>query len=129
MKIILTKIAAVILFILGVVSLVSPIPGSFIFFACSLALTISVSLYAQYCVQWIRSRSPRINKALFWLEKKTEKRIKMIGQVLPKTHPIEGSCSQKLSHKEYIKKMIEEEKLREEIASQSEEAPSEKAQE
>lgn len=105
MKIILTKIAAAFLFVLGLVSLVSPIPGAFIFLACSLTLTISVSTYAQYCVQWVRSRISWINTFLFWLEKKTGDRIKMIGNTLPKTHPIEGTSNGKLSHKEYIAKM------------------------
>ncbi len=105
MKIILTKIAAFFLFVLGLISLFSPIPGAFIFLACSLTLTISVSSYAQYCVQWVRSRMPLINKFLFWLEKKTGQRIKMIGEILPKTHPIEGTDNQKLTHKEYVEKM------------------------
>ena len=109
MKIIITKIAAVVLFILGIISLVSPIPGAFIFLACSLTLTISVSSYAQFCVQWVRSRVSWINKFLFWLERKTGNRIKMIGETLPKTHPIESSDNQSLSHKEYIEKMQQEE--------------------
>ncbi len=112
MKVILTKIAAAFLFVLGLVSLVSPIPGAFIFLACSLTLTISVSTYAQYCVQWIRSRIAWINNFLFWLEKKTGDRIKMIGNTLPKTHPIEGTSNEKLSHKEYIAKMQEAEEER-----------------
>ena len=109
MKILLTKIAAAVLFVMGLVSLLSPIPGAFIFFACSLTLTISVSSYAQFCVQWIRSRVPLINKFLFWLEKKTGDRIKMIGETLPKTHPVEDNNSQNLSHKEYIDKMQKKE--------------------
>ncbi len=113
MKVILTKIAAGFLFVLGLVSLVSPIPGAFIFLACSLTLTISVSPYAQFCVQWIRSRVSLINKFLYWLERKTGDRIKMIGQTLPKTHPAEDSGSEKLSHKEYVAKMREELKRQE----------------
>ena len=109
MKIILVKIAAAFLFVLGLVSLVSPIPGAFIFLACSLTLTISVSSYAQFCVQWVRSRISWINKFLYWLEKKTGERIKMIGETLPKTHPTEDSSNRTLSHKEYIKKMQQEE--------------------
>lgn len=114
MKIILTKIAAFGLFILGLISLFSPIPGAFIFLACSLTLTISVSSYAQYCVQWVRSRVPIINKFLFWLEKKTGERIKMIGDTLPKTHPIEGTDNQKLTHKEYIEKMHQQQNQQDE---------------
>lgn len=114
MKIILTKIAAAALFILGLVSLVSPIPGAFIFLACSLTLTISVSSYAQFCVQWVRSRFSPINKFLYWLEKKTGERIKMIGETLPKTHPPEDTGNQKLTHKEFVAKMQEEEKKQEE---------------
>lgn len=117
MKVIFTKIAAFILFIVGFISLVSPIPGAFIFFACSLTLTISVSSYAQFCVQWIRSRVPRINRFLFWLEEKTGKRIKMIGEILPKTRPLEESINLKLSHREYINKMIQEKKMREDICN------------
>ena len=113
MKVILTKIAAGFLFVLGLVSLVSPIPGAFIFLACSLTLTISVSPYAQFCVQWIRSRVSWINKFLYWLERRTGDRIKMIGQTLPKTHPAEDSGSEKLSHKEYVAKMREELKRQE----------------
>ena len=33
----------------------------------------------------------------------------MIGETLPKTHPIESSDNQSLSHKEYIEKMQQEE--------------------
>lgn len=109
MKIIITKIAAVALFFLGLISLVSPIPGAFIFLACSLTLSISVSTYAQFCVQWVRSRVSFINKFLFWLEKKTGDRIKMIGDTLPKTHPLEGEENRNLTHKEYVKKMEERE--------------------
>ena len=109
MKVILTKIAAAVLFALGIISLVSPIPGAFIFLACSLTLTISVSTYAQFCVQWVRSRVSWINKFLFWLERKTGNRIKMIGETLPKTHPVEGDGNQGLSHKEYIEKLQQEE--------------------
>lgn len=105
MKITLTKIAALILFILGLISLVSPIPGAFIFLACSLTLTISVSSYAQFCVQWGRSRVSWINIFLFWLERKTGERIKMIGETLPKTHPFEGANNQNVSHKQYIEIM------------------------
>lgn len=105
MKIILIKIAAFVLFVLGIISLVSPIPGAFLFLACSLTLIISVSTYAQFCVQWVRSRVSWINKFLFWLEKKTGDRIKMIGETLPKTHPFEDTDNQKLNHKEYTEKM------------------------
>ena len=107
MKIVLIKIAAFVLFVLGIISLVSPIPGAFIFLACSLTLTISVSTYAQFCVQWVRSRVPLINKFMFWLERKTGERIKMIGETLPKTHPFEGN--QKLTHKEYVERMEQKE--------------------
>ena len=105
MKVFLTKIVALVLFVLGLISLVTPIPGAFIFLACSLTLTISVSTYAQYCVQWIRSRISWINRFLFWLEEKTGKRIKMIAETLPKTHPSKHMDNQKLNHKAYINKM------------------------
>ena len=105
MKVFLTKLAAIVLFVLGIISLLSPIPGAFILLASSLALAICTSTYIQFCVQWVRSRISWINHFLFWLEEKTGERVKIIGETLPKTHPVESGTNSKLSHKEYVENM------------------------
>ena len=103
MKKTIIQIGAFILFILGFISLFSPLPGATIIFACSLALLISVIPYVQFCVQWIRSRVSWINRSMYFLEEKGGKHVKMIRETLPKTHPLEGTEGQKLSHKQYVK--------------------------
>jgi len=92
--------------LLGMVSMVTPIPGGTILIAGGLTALICSSSSARYCLMWIRSRVNWFNKLIFWLEKKVGTRIKIIGTALGKTHPAEGRPTS-MSHREFVDNELE----------------------
>lgn len=85
---ILISIAAFIVLLLGIVSMVTPIPGGTLLIAGSVSVLICTNSKAQQCVRYARTKSSRFNKAIFWLESKVGVKIKFIGTALGKTRPL-----------------------------------------
>jgi hypothetical protein len=97
--------------LLGMVSMVTPIPGGVIFIAGGLTVLICYNSTARICLRWIRTRAGWVNKAVFWLENKVGKRVSVIGAALKQTRPlITDSTSHQLGHKEYLKDAISKER-------------------
>jgi hypothetical protein len=83
----LLSITASIVLIVGVVSMLTPIPGGTLMIAGSLTMLICVSPRAQSCMRFMRVRINWFNKMIFWLEEKVGARISIIGEALKKTRP------------------------------------------
>ncbi len=81
------SIFASILVLIGLASMVTPIPGGIIMISGGLTTLICSSPRAQFCIRFIRTRTAWFNKAFFWLEGKMGKRVKIIGDALAKTRP------------------------------------------
>ena len=73
--------------ILGLIAMLTPIPGGILFIAGALTGLICSSQRARSCVQWARGRADWFNNGVFWLEKKVGSRIKIVGDALAKTQP------------------------------------------
>ena len=102
---ILISIVSMLVLIIGVISMVTPIPGGTIFIAGGLTGLICSSARARFCVKWIRMRVAWFNKAIFWMEEKVGPRVKVIGLALEQTRPDPVNAGDEiLSHKDFIKK-------------------------
>lgn len=101
------------LLFLGIISLVTPIPGAVLPIAVGLTLLIYASPKARLCIQWFRSRLPWFHKLFCWLEEKIGTRISVISKTLKDTRPLEHTIGETLSHKQYVQeKLSEENKLK-----------------
>ena len=94
--------------LLGMVSMVTPIPGGTLLIAGGLTMLICSNPTAQYCLMWMRSRVNWVNKAMLWLECKVGTRIQVMGDALLKTRPPEGGTA--LSHESFVKQALQDEK-------------------
>lgn len=101
MNLVISFLAAISI-ILGLVSMVTPIPGGTIMIAGGLTALICSSPSARYCVMWIRTRVNWFNKAIFWLEKKVGTKVKTVGVALGKTRP-RDDVSNALSHRDFVR--------------------------
>lgn len=88
---ILISIAAIILFIIGLISMVTPIPGGTLMIAASMAMLICSSSKAQACVRFFRTKNEKVNKTFFWMEDKIGTKINFIGKALMITRPLSKS--------------------------------------
>jgi hypothetical protein len=86
LNIIISAIASALL-LLGLVSMVTPIPGGTIMIATSLTALICTSPRARSCLRFMRSRIEWFDKFFFWLEDTVGERIGFIGNALVKTRP------------------------------------------
>lgn len=86
LKIILSLLASVLL-LLGLISMVTPIPGGTIMIAVSLTTLICTSPRAQAFLRYLRSRIDTLNRIFNWLEEKVGKQIAFIGDALSRTRP------------------------------------------
>ncbi len=77
-------IAGVLLLLLGLISLVTPIPGSAFFTASGLTILICSSPWFRACVRMGRKRFKFFHKVMTWLENHTGKSI---GEMLKTSHP------------------------------------------
>lgn len=100
MKAVISAIALVCILI-GLISMVTPIPGGTALIAGGLTMLICSNPSAQYCLMWLRSRLRWVNGLMFWLETKVGKRITVVGTALAKTHPPEEGTI--LSHRAFIR--------------------------
>ena len=78
---------AILLGILGLISLLSPIPGSAFFLSVSITILICTSERVQYGIKICRSNANWMNKVFTWLEDKIGNRIHFIGDALQRTRP------------------------------------------
>jgi len=81
---ILCILLGVLLLALGLISLISPIPGSTFFTAAGLTLLICASPWFREGVRQCRARLTFVDKLLTWIENHAGKRI---GGVLASTRP------------------------------------------
>ena len=85
-NLILTIIALIALTI-GLVSMLTPIPGGTALIAFSLTSLICTSPKARSFIKYLRVKFSLINKLFFTLEEKVGTRIKFIGDALKLTQP------------------------------------------
>ena len=86
-NLIVTVFASVILLI-GIVSMVTPIPGGVVVIAGSLTALICTSPRAQRCLQFMRTRMNWFDKMVAWVERTVGDRIGFVGVALRKTRPL-----------------------------------------
>lgn len=85
---ILISVVAFIALLIGIISMVTPIPGGTLLIAGSVSVLICSNSKVQQFVRYMRSKSRRFNKVIFWLENKVGVKIKFIGTALRKTRPL-----------------------------------------
>lgn len=105
----LLVIASSIALLLGLISMVTPVPGGTLLIALGLTTLIYASPKARLCIQWIRSRHAKINRVFFWLENKVGDKIDIVGKTLAKTRPLPTTVGKGLSHKQYLAKQLAQE--------------------
>ena len=80
-------VVAILLGILGLVSLLSPIPGAALFLSASITILICTSERVQFGIKVCRSKANWLNKGFTWLEEKIGSRVHFIGDALQRTRP------------------------------------------
>lgn len=75
------------LLLLGLISMLTPIPGGTIMIATSVTALICSSPRARACLRILRTRSNKFDEAFYWLENKVGKRIDFVGNALIMTRP------------------------------------------
>jgi len=93
---ILLTIVAVILLLVGVISMITPFPGSVLIIAMSMSLLVCSNSKAQSCVRYVRTKNNRFDKGVFWMEEKVGTKIDFIGRALKNTRPIKESDESKI---------------------------------
>jgi hypothetical protein len=86
-NIIISVFASVVLLV-GLISMVTPIPGGTMMIAGSLTALICTSPRARRCLQFMRTRMNWFNKMMAWVEKTVGNRINIIGVALRQTRPL-----------------------------------------
>lgn len=82
------SIVASLVFLFGLVSMVTPIPGGTFLIAGSLTALICSSPLARRCLQVMRTKINWFNKSVFWIEAKVGNRIGIVGRALKQTRPL-----------------------------------------
>jgi len=85
---VIISIFASLVLLIGLVSMVTPIPGGTVLIAGSLTALICSSPLARRCLQVMRSKINWFNKSIFWIEAKVGDRIGIVGRALRKTRPL-----------------------------------------
>lgn len=83
-NLVISTFASVTLFV-GMVSMVTPIPGGTFLIAVSLTALICSSSRARRCLQVLRIRIEFLNKSILWVEDKV--RIRIVSNALRQTRP------------------------------------------
>lgn len=96
---------AILLLVLGLIALVTPIPGATIFLALGLTLLISVSPPARFCIQWLRVRFSFFNTIISFIDRKVGSRFESLGKILKLTDP--GDLKADQSHNDFVKSQID----------------------
>jgi len=77
--------------LVGIISMVTPIPGGVVVIALSLTSLTCTSPRAQSFIKYSRENSSLINRLFFSLEKQVGSRISIIGDALKLTQPDSSS--------------------------------------
>ena len=85
-EIIVVLIASLAL-LFGLIAMATPLPGATVLAAGSLAVLICVSSRAKRCLKFFRTRWPRLDRGIFWIEGKAGNRVDFIGTALSQTRP------------------------------------------
>ena len=85
---ILLSFIAFLLLLVGLISMVTPIPGGTFLIAISISVLVCTSTKVQTYMRFLRTKYNRFNTFVFWLENKVGVRVKFIGTALKKTHPL-----------------------------------------
>lgn len=73
--------------LIGIVSMVTPIPGGTFLIAVSLTALICSSSRARRCLQILRTRLAFLNKTILWVEEKMGDRVRIVSNALRQTRP------------------------------------------
>ena len=73
--------------LIGIVSMVTPIPGGTFLITVSLTALICSSPRARRFLQILRTRAEFLNKSILWMEEKIGDRISIVGNALRQTRP------------------------------------------
>ncbi len=84
--IVVVFIASVVL-VFGLIAMTTPLPGAAVLAAGSMAILVCISPRARRWLRFFRTKWPRLNRGVFWIEKKIGNRINFIGAALRQTHP------------------------------------------
>ena len=85
-NLLVTVFASVIL-VIGLISMVTPVPVGTFMISVSLTMLICSSPRAQRCIKFFRERASWFNKMFDWLEAKVGTRISFVGKALKQTRP------------------------------------------
>jgi len=83
----LVTLVSLLILLIGIVSMVTPIPGGTFMIAISVSTLICSNTRAQRIMRQLRTKYSAFNRMVFWLEKKVGGRVKFIGIALEKTRP------------------------------------------
>jgi hypothetical protein len=86
---VIISIFASLVLLIGLVSMVTPIPGGTVLIAGSLTALICSSPFARRCLQVMRTEINWLNKGILWIEKKVGDRIGIVGRALGQTRPLD----------------------------------------
>ena len=84
----LVSFISLVVLVIGIISMVTPIPGGVFMIAMSVSTLICSSARARRVMQMLRTRYHSFNKIILWLEIKVGVRVKFIGIALGKTRPL-----------------------------------------
>ena len=87
MRSIIVSIFASVVLLIGIVSMVTPIPGGTVMIAASLTALICTSPRARRCLQFMRTRMKWFDKIMAWVENAVGDRIGIVGTALRQTRP------------------------------------------
>ena len=87
MRNLIITILAIPVFLMGLVSMVTPIPGGAIMIAFSLTALICTNPWTRRCLQILRTRFKYLDKSILWIENKIGDRIAIVGNALRQTRP------------------------------------------
>jgi len=86
------SIFAIILLVLGLISMFSPIPGGTLFIAAGCALLICTNERAAHYIQKVRTNKTWVNKIMTWLEDKMGERLSApMRRTRPNANELQGT--------------------------------------
>ena len=87
MKNLLLAVVSSIVVLIGIVSMLTPLPGGTFLIAGGMTTLICTSPRARNCLRYARTRVSFINRMFFWLEEKVGSRVNIVGNALRRTRP------------------------------------------
>ncbi len=89
---------AMVVFVFGLVTMATPLPGAVFIAAAGLGALVCLSPRAKRCLQYLRTRWPRLDGWVLWIENKMGTRFEFIGQALYQTRPV--ACEESAKNQE-----------------------------